>query len=227
MPLKYIINPKTGRKVTVDGVIGKRLLHRYLSQSGGFVRANSRMPTCTIYRQSGGQCAAVGKKTSDGKRRCEKYPQSDGKCILNLKTGRCERVPEEKYRTIYLKNNILISENSLDINGKTFTEWDKTHIVYVDKNKAQLDQKLFIWSAVSSPDKKSEVIKDGDNLNWNKTVQFKNGVWYYFAGKKQINVESVRNKIQFCYIYCSVLIPTNKSKKQCRFTGCPPTPKQK
>ena len=100
MDLKYIINPNTGRKVTVDGVIGNRILHRYLSQSGGFVRSNSRMPTCTIYSQSGGECAAVGKKNSStGKRRCKKHPKSDGKCILNPGTKRCKRVSGKKSNT--------------------------------------------------------------------------------------------------------------------------------
>ena len=113
------------------------------------------------------------------------------KNYYNILYGGSTNSTSKKHRTIYLKNNIPISENSTNINRKTFKEWDTTHIVYVDKKKAQLDQKLFIWSAISSPNKKSEVIKDGDNLNWNKTVQFKNGVWYYFSGEK-LNPKSAR-----------------------------------
>ena len=39
---KYIINPKTGRKVAVNGRLGRKILQKYL-QTGGFIRSGSRI----------------------------------------------------------------------------------------------------------------------------------------------------------------------------------------
>ena len=46
---QFIINPVTGRKVNVNGKLGKTIIKNYL-QAGGFIRAGIRMPSCDVYQ---------------------------------------------------------------------------------------------------------------------------------------------------------------------------------
>lgn len=46
---QFIINPETGRKVNINGRLGKKIINNYL-QAGGFIRAGIRMPSCDVYQ---------------------------------------------------------------------------------------------------------------------------------------------------------------------------------
>ena len=44
-----IVNPVTGRKVSVFNKLGQSIIKNYLNQSGGFIRGGIRMPSCDAY----------------------------------------------------------------------------------------------------------------------------------------------------------------------------------
>ena len=44
-----IVNPLTGRKVSVFNKLGQSIIKNYLNQSGGFIRGGIRMPGCDAY----------------------------------------------------------------------------------------------------------------------------------------------------------------------------------
>ena len=71
---EYIVNPKTGRKVNVNGTIGRKVIQNYLKQLGGFIRSGSRMPSCDAYRQDGGFIRSGSRMPS-----CDAYKQALGK----------------------------------------------------------------------------------------------------------------------------------------------------
>ena len=43
MEFNYIVNPETGRKVSIHGKTGQKVLRNYL-QAGGAMRSGSRIP---------------------------------------------------------------------------------------------------------------------------------------------------------------------------------------
>ena len=42
---EFIVNPETGRRVNVNGKIGRKVLNNYVNQLGGAIRAGSRIPS--------------------------------------------------------------------------------------------------------------------------------------------------------------------------------------
>ena len=59
---EYIVNPVSGRKVSVFNKLGQSIIKNYLNQSGGFIRGDIRMPGCDAYvsthplQEGGGKC---------------------------------------------------------------------------------------------------------------------------------------------------------------------------
>ena len=77
MEFNYIVNPETGRKVSLNGKNGQRVLRNYL-QAGGAIRGSSRIPS-DQYCQKGGDGCTQYRKTK--KPKCE--DQSDCEWIKN------------------------------------------------------------------------------------------------------------------------------------------------
>lgn len=70
-----ITNPETGRKVSIYGKIGTKVLRNYLQQMGG------HQGPCAINPTSG---------------RCKKSKVSDGKCTISSK-GCCRKLTHQEY----------------------------------------------------------------------------------------------------------------------------------
>ena len=68
---RYIVNPKTNRKVKISTKLGKKILKNYLIQLGGY----------------NGPCAM-----NNDTGRCKQSTKNDGKCKLNKKTGYCVKI---------------------------------------------------------------------------------------------------------------------------------------
>ena len=81
----FIVNPETGRRVNVNGKIGRRVLNNYLNQLGGAIRAGSRIPS-DQFLQAGGHDGPCGVNPSSG--RCAKSASWD-RVNCSIKNGRC------------------------------------------------------------------------------------------------------------------------------------------
>lgn len=82
---EFIVNPETGRRVNVNGKIGRKVLNNYVNQLGGAIRAGSRIPS-SQYLQDGGHDGPCGVKASSG--RCAKSASWD-RVNCALRNGRC------------------------------------------------------------------------------------------------------------------------------------------
>ena len=82
---EFIVNPETGRKVNVNGKVGRTVLNNYINQLGGAIRAGSRIPS-DQFLQSGGHNGPCAVKASSG--RCAKGASWD-RVNCALKNGRC------------------------------------------------------------------------------------------------------------------------------------------
>ena len=82
-----IVNPKTGRKVSVNGILGKSILKKYIKQVGG------RYGPCAINPKSG---------------RCSKSKVSDGKC--KVKRKRCVKIKNPVKQISPARKNALQKE---------------------------------------------------------------------------------------------------------------------
>lgn len=81
----FIVNPETGRRVNVNGKIGKKVLNNYLNQLGGAIRAGSRIPS-EQFLQAGGHDGPCGVNPSSG--RCAKSASWD-RVNCQLRNKRC------------------------------------------------------------------------------------------------------------------------------------------
>ena len=83
-----IVNPKTGRKVSVNGILGKSILKKYIKQVGG------GYGPCAINPKSG---------------RCSKSKVSDGKC--KVKRKRCVKIKNPVKQVL----DLIINENESEL----------------------------------------------------------------------------------------------------------------
>ena len=84
MEFNFIVNPETGRRVSIHGKTGKKVLRNYL-QTGGAMRSGSRIPS-DQYCQDGGSIRGSSRIPSDqycqkGGNKCRQYRKTkDPKC---------------------------------------------------------------------------------------------------------------------------------------------------
>ena len=84
MEFNFIVNPETGRRVSIYGKTGKKVLRKYL-QTGGALRSGSRIPS-DQYCQGGGSIRGSSRIPSDqycqkGGNNCKKYKKTkEPKC---------------------------------------------------------------------------------------------------------------------------------------------------
>ena len=93
---QYIVNPKTGRRVNVNGKLGKQILNNYVNQLGGYIRAGSRIPA-DQFLQAGGHNGPCGVNSSTG--RCKKMASWD-RDNCDLKNGRCVKKSSTAKKTV-------------------------------------------------------------------------------------------------------------------------------
>ena len=122
MEFAYIVNPETGRKVNINGLIGRRVIKNYIQrvQTGGFVRSSSRMPSCGAYAkttvsQEGSTLSQEGSivPTQQGGARRRKVQKI---CGFNRQTRRCSRLANGRNNNWCIKelNNIILFISLLD-----------------------------------------------------------------------------------------------------------------
>ena len=56
---KFIVNPRTGRKVRIDGRIGRQVLNQYLKQNGGVNYYDQEIRFCRYLKQNTTRAIAV------------------------------------------------------------------------------------------------------------------------------------------------------------------------
>lgn len=93
---QYIVNPKTGRRVNVNGKLGRQILNNYVNQLGGFIRAGSRIPA-DQFLQAGGHNGPCGVNASTG--RCKKMSSWDNE-NCDLRNGRCVKKSSAAKKTV-------------------------------------------------------------------------------------------------------------------------------
>jgi hypothetical protein len=90
---EYIINPETGKRISIYGNSGKKVLNKYITQLGGAIRNRSIIPSDQFLQaggdiiQKGGACSVCGKK-GHNKRTCSSNLSDKADVKKMLKYGK-------------------------------------------------------------------------------------------------------------------------------------------
>ena len=79
----------------------------------------------------------------------------------------------------------------LDINEEAFGEWAKTHTVFLDGSKAEDDQKMLVWHAITHGGE-AKAARDKNEKPWDANVS---GHWYYGSSEKRILIKTYPSAI--------------------------------
>ena len=96
MMWSYIRNPESGKRVKVNGKVGRKVLRNYLIQAqGGAIRSMSRMPSCGAYKgpvsQEGGSRGQTARRMLRTKARAKaKKARAKARKASNQAGGGCE-----------------------------------------------------------------------------------------------------------------------------------------